>query len=154
MLSKEVFVKGMYQLAAAHPDFALTEATIEVYQERLAGLSEEIYMKAIGKCLDTCKWFPKISEILGAVRSFKPSAIDAWQRLLAAAEANTKPEMDFATQKALDFIGGWEQFGLTTYENLRFAFKAFKDAYNEAQEQESRLVLAGGEQAALPGPEE
>jgi hypothetical protein len=149
---KEVdFDKGMGILMAAYPDYKCTPETVDLYRELLSCLNPKDFERAVLNHVKNHKWFPKVSEILSTGLPPRPSAIDAWQKLIAAAEAGVKPEMDFATRKALDFIGGWEQFGLTTYENLRFAFKAFKDAYMEAQEHEARW-LVGGEQAALEGP--
>jgi len=45
--------------------------------------------------------------------------------------------MDEATKKAMDFIGGWEQFSITSYDDLRFIFKAFREAYLKAQDRET-----------------
>jgi hypothetical protein len=66
-----------------------------------------------------------------------PSPIDVWNRLIVAAEAGEKPEMEYATERALAFIGGWEQFSITSYDDLRFIFKAFREAYLEAQDRET-----------------
>ena len=137
MLHDNVFHKGMALLGAAYPDYACTPETVDVYRERLCRLTDQEFEAAVYRHIDTCKWFPKISELLGAVQSLLPSAIDVWTRLIAAAEAGEKPEMDEATKKALDFIGGWEQFSITSYDDLRFIFKAFREAYLEAQDRET-----------------
>jgi hypothetical protein len=137
MLNEAVFHKGIALLMAAYPDYECSSATVDVYRERLCRLTDQEFEAAVYRHIDTCKWFPKISELLGAVQSLLPSPIDVWTQLIAAAEAGEQPEMDGATKKAMDFIGGWEQFSITSYDDLRFIFKAFREAYLEAQDRET-----------------
>jgi hypothetical protein len=137
MLNEEVFHKGIALLMAAYPDYECPSTTVDVYRERLGRLTDKEFEAAVYSHIDTCKWFPKISELLGAVQSLLPSAIDVWTQLIAAAEAGEQPEMDEATKMAMDFIGGWEQFNIASYDDLRFIFKAFREAYLEAQYQET-----------------
>jgi hypothetical protein len=135
MLNEEVFHKGIALLMAAYPDYECSSATVDVYRERLCRLTDKEFEAAVYRHIDTCKWFPKISELLEAAHALLPSPIDVWNRLIVAAEAGEKPEMEYATERALAFIGGWEQFCTTPYDNLRYSFGSFKEAYREAQEQ-------------------
>ena len=155
-MDREIFVRIITVTAAAF-EKVISDDTMEIYYEMLHHLAPHVLEKACREHIAKKQWFPKISEILAEAQAQRPSAIEAWQKLLAASEANVKPEMDFATRRALDFIGGWEQFGMTSYGDLRFIFKAFKEAYLEAQEKESRcdrvIGLVREHAGALPDPE-
>lgn len=150
MLNEEQFMKGMAVLMSAYPDYKCTPETVDVYRVALRNLSPQEFEKTVWIHITTLKWFPKVSELLAAVLNRGPSVIDTWNRLLAAAERGEKPEMDAATEKALAFIGGWEQFGLTSYDDLQFRFKDFKAALLEAWARDT-LAVVGGEQPVLPG---
>ena len=149
MLNEEVFNRGMAILGAAFPDYECSPATVDVYREHLSRLGDLEFERAVRHHINTCKWFPKVSELLQAVQDQGPSAIDIWNRLLAAAETGKKPEMDAATDKALAVLGGWEVFQYTSFEDLQWKFKDFKAALLEARSRDNLLV---GGQAALEGP--
>jgi hypothetical protein len=149
MLSEEVFLTGMKRLSDAWPDFPLGKGTTELYRERLDRLSDREFAFAVNHHLDTGKWFPRISELLDAIRDHGPTVHDTWNLLLAAAETGQKPKLDAATKKALAVLGGWEVFQYTSYDDLQFRFKDFKAALLEARARDT-LTLAGGEQKALP----
>jgi hypothetical protein len=133
VLSEEQFLKGMAVLMSAYPDYKCTADTVDVYRVVLRNLSPQEFEKAVWVHITTLKWFPKVSELLDAVQGLKPSPIDAWNRLLAAAKTGKKPDMDAATEWALASLGGWEVFQYTSYEDLKFRLKDFKEAYLEAQ---------------------
>ena len=151
-MDKQVFGRGMTILTALYPDYELKDETMELYWSFLKDLSNLDFERAVKHHISTCKWFPKVSELLDAIRDQGPTAIDIWNKLLAAAETGQKPEMDAATEKALAVLGGWEQFQYTSYDDLQFRFKDFKSALLEARARDT-LALAGGEQAVLEGPE-
>jgi hypothetical protein len=132
MLDRDSFLKGMAYLAAAYPDYEIKPETTEVYWERLKDqLTPPEWEWSINRHIETHKWFPKISEILEMVRASKrPPATLIWEKLKKAAESGVKPEMDQPTQVALAAIGGWEVFQYTSYDELRFRFAIFRDAYN------------------------
>jgi hypothetical protein len=135
-MDRETFAKGMFILSAAY-ERHLDQDTLEVYYSFLNHLSPAELEEAARKHIKKSSWFPKISELLGAVQSLLPSAIEVWTKLLAAAEGGVKPEMDGPTKTALDFIGGWQQFCITSYDDLPFRFKSFKEAYEGAMERKS-----------------
>lgn len=151
-MDKGIFGRGMTILTALYPDYELKDETMELYWSFLKDLSNVEFERAVKHHVSTCKWFPKVSELLAAVQDQGPTPIDIWNRLLAAAEMGTEPEMDEPTRKALAVLGGWERFQYTPFEELNFRFKDFKAALLEARAREN-LALVGGEQAALEGPE-
>jgi hypothetical protein len=153
VLNEDQFLKGMAVLMSAYPDYKCTPETVDVYRVALRNLSPQDFERAVWAHITTLKWFPKVSELLDAIRDQGPTPIDIWNRLLAAAETGKKPEMDAATKKALAVLGGWDQFQYTSYDDLQYRFKDFKTALLEARARDT-LALAGGERAALPGPEE
>lgn len=120
-------------------------------------MDDQDFEQAIKNHVRTCKWFPKVSELLQAAEDLRPkppSAIDAWNMLIVAAPSGKEPEMDHATRKAMDFIGGWDAICYTPTDQHRFIFAQFKLAYIEAQERERKadiLISMAREQAALPG---
>lgn len=148
MPTEETFIKGMYKLAAGWPEFNLPEATIELYRERLAHLSDHEFERAVNHCIDNCQFFPRVKGLLEASRPLFPSPIEAWNRLLlAAAGSGVEPPMDAATKKAMNFIGGWNAICYNPTDQHPFMFARFKEAYLEAQEQEQRQQIG---QAAVP----
>jgi hypothetical protein len=160
MLDRKNFLKGMGYLTAAYPDYEVKPETAEVYWERLnSRFTPQEWEAAVNRHIDTCKWFPKVSELFKAaeyLRPQPPSPIDAWNLLIAAASSGEEPEMDQATRKAMDFIGGWEAICYTPTDQHRFMFAQFKLAFIEAQERERKadgLIAMVREQAALPEPE-
>ena len=104
-MDRKIFGKGMAILTACYPDYDLKDETTGSYWEFLRHLSSLDFERAVKRHVTTCKWFPKVSEILQAVQDHLPTPIDVWNRLIAAAEAGKKPEMDAATMKAMRFIG-------------------------------------------------
>lgn len=157
MLSEDQFDKGLAKLASAFPDHKLSEASYEVYRERICSkVQPHEWEAAVNYLIDTGKFFPKIAEVFGAVRLLRPSAIDAWNYLLRAAEDGEKPKLDRPTEAALLAVGGWENFSTMDYDSLKFLFKTFKEIYLTSQEMESYPLLGRGEIAMtkLEGPSE
>ena len=152
-MTEETFIKGMYRLGLQWRDHEMPEDAVALYRERLSRLTDREFERAVNHCLDTCTFFPKISELLKAVQDQGPTVIDIWNRLLAAAERGQKPEMDAATEKALAAIGGWEVFQYAPFDELQWRFKDFKAALLESRARDT-LALVSGERAALEGPEE
>ena len=153
MLNEDQFLKGMAVLMAAYPDYKCTPDTVDVYRVALRNLSPQDFEKAVWVHITTLKWFPKVSELLDAIRNQGPTVIDTWNLLLAAAETGEKPELDAATEKALAVLGGWDTFQYTSYDDLQYRFKDFKSALLEARAQEN-LKLMSPEQPALPEPKD
>jgi hypothetical protein len=152
-MTEETFIQGMYRLGLQWREHEMPEDAVALYRERLSRLTDREFEKAVNHCLDTCTFFPKISELLKAVADQGPSVIDTWNRLLAAAETGQKPELDAATETALAVLGGWDQFQYTSFEDLQWKFKDFKLALLEARARDN-LALVGNEQTALEGPGE
>jgi hypothetical protein len=137
-MDKQIFIRGMAILAAGYPDYPLKDETMDLYWEFLQKMDNLTFERAVKGHISTSKWFPKISELMEAYKNQQPTPLDTWSRLIAAAEVGTKPEMDKATERALRFIGGWEQFCITSYDALQYRFKDFREAYLEAREQDER----------------
>lgn len=152
-MDREVFKQGMLILSALYPDYPLKEETIELYWSFLKDLGNVDFERAVKRHVSTCKWFPKVNELLQAVQAQGPTVIDTWNLLLAAAETGQKPELDAATEKALAALGGWDNFQYAPFDDLQWRFKDFKAALLEARARDT-LALAGGEQAVLAGPEQ
>jgi hypothetical protein len=55
-------------ICAAYPKSNYTALTVEVYYERLSAHDRQSVLDAIGECLDTCKWFPTIAEIIEKIK--------------------------------------------------------------------------------------
>ncbi len=142
-MDKRIFKEGMKKLAAAFAEYELRDETLAIYYDRLHHLSDQDWNRAINHHIDTGKWFPKISELLegvaARVQASFPKPIEVWNGLITAAERNQnqKPEMDAATERALRAVGGWEKFTLTSYDELKWLFKEFKEVYLAAREQDA-----------------
>lgn len=144
-MDRETFAKGMFILQAAY-EKQLDQDTMEVYFSFLNHLTPAQLERAARQHIAKSGWFPKISELLGAVKNDLPTPIDVWNRLLAAAADGTKPEMDAATERALASIGGWDQFQYIDQDSLRFRFKDFKEALLEGRDREGTVpeIESGG----------
>jgi len=153
MLDQEFFKKCMGILTAAYLDYEFKPDTMEIYRQTLINLTDVELERAIWVHVTTRKWFPKISELLDAVREQHPSPIEIWQELITAAERGQKPELDEATEKALTAIGGWEVFQFTPYAELQFKYKDFRIAYLEARARQNLVLVEGHARAVLPGPD-
>jgi hypothetical protein len=134
-MDKPTFVKGMFILGEAY-EKELGDNLMDVYYQFLRHMTPEQLERAARRHIARSPYFPKVSEILQAVREDLPSAVDAWNMLWTAAESGKKPEMDAVTERALTFIGGWEAMQYTDCNELRFRFKDFERAYLEGQTQE------------------
>jgi hypothetical protein len=149
-MNRQIFGKGMAILSAIYPDYPLKDETMDSYWEFLRHLSNLDFERAVKRHISTCKWFPKVSELLQAVQAQEPTVIDIWNHLLAAAETGKKPELDTATEQALAALGGWEVFQYAPFDELPWRFKDFKNALLEARARDN-LALVGGGQKALEG---
>lgn len=149
-MEEAVYLKGMGVLMAAYPDYPCNKKTLEAYREFLDRLSPQEFELAIRVHITRHKWFPKISELLQAALVFQPGALEVWNALLKDAEnGGDPPALDPATEKALAAVGGWETLQYTQYDELKFKFAAFRDAYNQAVEKEiTQRALPDG--AAAP----
>ena len=142
-MDKKTFSAGMKALTDAYPDYPLKDGTIELYWEFLQRFSKTEFLAAINQHLSKNKWFPKVSELLELMREPGPHPMEVWGRLINAAEDGWQPEMDQATKAALEAIGGWEKFKVTSYDELRFLYKRFEAVYQVTRDR--RLPLVGEE---------
>lgn len=147
-MDREVFKRGMLILSALYPDYPLKEETMGGYWKFMQHMSNLEFERAVKHHVSTCKWFPKVSELLEAVQTQGPTVIDIWNRLRSAAETGVEPEMDGPTRKALEAIGGWEHLQYAPYDDLQWRFKDFKSALLEARARDN-LALVGGEQKGM-----
>lgn len=148
MLTKELFLLGMGKLQAGFEKKGLDPDVVEVYWERVQGMDPQEWELAVNVCLDSHKFFPKISELLEAAQVDRPTPEEIWGKLLVAAEdgGEEPPEwVDEPTKKALLALGGWENFTYTNYDDLRFLAKTFKEIYQVARKQEQALRVEGPE---------
>src|SRR5208337_3143852 len=126
MADDSIFNRGMALLMAAYPDYDCSPATMDIYREFLSHLSNLDFERAVKTHISKCKWFPKVSELLDVIRAQRPTAIDAWNFLLKAAERGWKPvEMDKAMVAGLEAVGGWEKFSYTPFNDLGYAYTRF-----------------------------
>jgi len=136
MADDSIFNRGMALLMAAYPDYDCSPATMDIYREFLSHLSNLDFERAVKTHISKCKWFPKVSELLDVIRAQRPTAIDAWNFLLKAAETGAKPEMDGPTAAGLKAIGGWTYLCYTDCDKLSFSFKLFAEAFQRTQDQQ------------------
>lgn len=83
MATKLETAKALVNMAAAFPNFTLTEETIEKYSQHLSQIAPELLFKACLVCERECKFFPTISEIYDAAKEVlaREHGIDkAWAR--------------------------------------------------------------------------
>lgn len=68
-LTLDEFSMAWSKLCASYPKNEATALTVEVYFERLSAYEKSAVFEAIGVCMDECKWFPTIAEIVERIKS-------------------------------------------------------------------------------------
>ena len=153
-MDKKDFFDEMDKLAAAYPDYPLSDETLAIYFEDLGHLDFKEFFQAIKVHRLQRKWFPKISEILEAVLTLRnagrPSAAERWGQLLVLASKGAPAPTDIPTVRALSTVGGWYEFQYANVDDLNFRRKEFERTYTEALAEEDRGALLGLEQAGQP----
>lgn len=148
-LTKEQFLKGMALIGSAFPDKVVDESTLEVYLAVLSPkFTPQAWERTVIRMIEKCKFYPTISEIIKEGTALAPQAPEVWNRLLAAAEQGLEPEVDEPTRRALEAIGGWEEFQYTSYKELKFLRKLFTEVY-EAHIESGKIALPSPEKKRL-----
>lgn len=76
-------------LAAAYPNFNVTQETIIVYQRTLADIDDKVLENAVLDLITKNKWFPTVAEIRDAAFAIMvnknniPSPFEAWQEAIS-----------------------------------------------------------------------
>lgn len=104
----------------------MDELTMQAYEKYLSDLDSETLKHAVGECIATCKFFPKVAEIREKAgenalnREGVPSAAEAWaevQREMHDKGCYHAPEFSHPlVREAMHAVGGWPH--LTTALNL------------------------------------
>lgn len=148
-MDKTTFNKGMAILMASYPEYECKPETLQAYREFLKDFDPADFEKVIKNHISQSRFFPKICELkeeLVRLKGFhRPTAAQAWEGLIKAVEADVKPLMDEATERAMRAAcGDWQGLTLLTYKEMPFALKRFQETYNEAIAHDDRQVKLGG----------
>jgi len=79
---------------------------LPVWLEAFDGIKPEVLVSLFGRALKTCKFFPKVSEILEPIRKAEETATpeaaeQAWQRVLEVRRLHWNPDIPAPFQRAL-----------------------------------------------------
>lgn len=116
-MTREAWNKAIARLTAAFPQREISTATILAYREHLIGMDGALFAAAVEQCMDTCDWFPTISQLLKASDGIAARAHgilppeQAWEHVLDVARGwhdglSVRAMFDEATFAALQRIGG------------------------------------------------
>ncbi len=84
MASPDCVLTILEILSSAFPNFKLRPETAEIYTAALSDLSRDVLMRAVGRCLHECKFFPSIAEIRERAYGDQdiPSSAEAWEEVM------------------------------------------------------------------------
>jgi hypothetical protein len=135
---------------------------LPVWLERFGGMKPEALEPLFRKALDTCKFFPKVSDILEFVEQVKSSAIEEgaarkWDRVLSYAVRRSPdipdknpPRISEQTRRAISAAGGLDFIRDCDQESLQWARKRFIEAFVRfAELQQEQFLLPDGEVKTL-----
>jgi hypothetical protein len=105
-------------LAAAYPNFALTEQTVAIYVELLADIDPELLRAATLDLISRSRFFPTVAEIREAARDLRDgpqlSGSEAWGLVIQAIrdlgyahQAEAHERLGETIMQAVRDIGGW-----------------------------------------------
>jgi len=128
------FSKGMKMLEEYY-NTKLTDANINIYWLRLKGYDDKIFEGIIMKCIDTLRFFPKISDIKDIIEgSSEDEAELAWICLLGKIErighyqSVSFPEYP-AIASVVEALGGWLDVCEIKYDEEKWVKKEFMKLY-------------------------
>jgi hypothetical protein len=144
MLNIDDITKGMAILSNAFSQKEISAGMMAVYHEAMNRNDVDPYEfeAAVWKCIENCKFFPTIAEILHFLP--RPDALASWNRLIESAEAGTTPVLNKMEEAALAALGGWDKFQFTSYDDLLRHFRDFKSAFEGAGSRGNLRLIEGG----------
>jgi hypothetical protein len=158
-MSPESFRQGIALLAEAYPHRTVSPATLSLYREMLADLTDAEWERAVKTHLRTAKFFPAIAELLEHAKP-TPTVNDVGQ-LFARVELRAlngkgfdaiEAEFGTAVGKAILAIGGITQLRqLERSTDRAFALKGFTAALAEQHRDDLLEPLLGPAPKRLEG---
>lgn len=133
-MQRETFLKSINILESAFGE-KIDKKRIEIYGERLKNYSDEDMKRAVGRCIDELKFFPKLAEIIEAIEgNTEDEAELAWISLLEKIENEGHYQsVSFPNYPAIGAIieafGGWLKICDMKYEEEKWVKKEFIKLY-------------------------
>jgi len=120
----------MYGLAEEYQQQFSNERLV-LWWEQLKAHSYQEVAGAVGSCMRTCKFFPRLADIFEVLDPpKKASAHVAWQNLLSNLRCSSTGE-DKVTQQVVRAMGGARKLAMMDEKDLRFKEKTFIELYDE-----------------------
>lgn len=112
-------------LAAFYPNQTIPDPTVDAYCKRLQGVPGDVLNAAFERCVETCKWFPTLAEILEHVTEVQAlatggdqlTAHEAWAEfkrgLGRSGIGMTQPHFEHEVVERIARMLGWQAFALS-----------------------------------------
>lgn len=121
--TKDEVMAVLIQLSAAFKE-PVDESRMEIYIQHLMHLSPSVLQGAANLCVQKCKFFPRVSELVDAAASIqgqddKPTASESWgivKRQMFKVGTNGDPDVDDVTWRTIEALGGWKNLCLSENE--------------------------------------
>lgn len=149
---KTEFVQILNGLAEIKPGKELTAEGLMVFWNAMQDWSIEDFRAAANHLAKSCEFMPNPFHFEQIKKAQEPSKHEAWQTAMARASGSRNVQHpDDKITKAVRMVGGYYQLGMTSYDQLAFTEKRFKDAYDSIGEVESVPQLTKSEARELMG---
>lgn len=141
-LTEKLIREWLFRFAIEHKEDAAPR--VPLWIEAFGGMDPEILESLFKKALKTCRFFPKVSEILAPLETVKQAALpeeasEAWQRVLAIRREHYNPDvpqylsatlalLSERTQRAARAAGVFREFE-STDDLHTWAKKRFIESY-------------------------
>lgn len=147
---KQEFLRILTGLSLIKPGKELTKDALGVYWNALEDWSIEDFRAAANHLAKSCEFMPNPFHFEQLRKAQEPSKHEAWQTAMARASGSRNVQHpDDKITKAVRMVGGYYQLGMTSYDQLAFTEKRFKDAYDSIGEVESVPQLTKSDAKAI-----
>ena len=150
MKNEAKFMEYMTCLGEIH-EKKITDSLKDIYWKTLEPFSDEACEMAFNRLISTCKFFPKPAEFIEILAGNKEdNAVLAWQKVMDCLSAGKKSS-DLTIERTVRVLGGWDNLGLQSYDELKWTEKRFKEHYEvvEKRREIELLSLSGIERKTL-----
>ena len=132
MISKKDFFQLMTEAGNAYGK-DVNKGQLSAYYDALSGFDALSIQKAFKSHVLTVAWFPRISEIIGAIEGTgKEKSADAWASVMIEIRKTGsygRPRVTPEIREAIDKVGGWKVICRMNHKELEFKAKDFADVY-------------------------
>lgn len=131
---KNAFAEMLMAGCAVYDRKPMEALAVKLYWNLLSKFSLAEVQTALGRHMETSKFFPKPSELIELIDGGEDEqSMLAWSKVMEAVRNNGHyrvPQFDdTAIGRAISAIGGWRTFCMIEIDQLAFTERRFREAY-------------------------